>query len=711
MVIDRELYAIEVEEAVAQFEALRSANFRPFSTITPREYAESLLMPAEEGATKLFSFSYAPYQLEPFQEFFNPQNIETDLMMASRLGKSRIVLSALGFKIEHQPCRIGVMWPVEGDGKLWIKDDFMGELVEPNEPLQLLIGDARGQRDAKNTILHKRFRGGLLQVAGGNAPGRLRRMKARWLYGDEIDGLETMRMETKDGRKGKSEGDILEIFAKRGSEYADCTQIYCSYPSLRGRSRIEAKLLETDLRQWVVTCPICGDPFIMHRTGVNPFGDNFKRSKLVYDRDKPQLARLECPHKGCLLDDHDRHRMMMGGDPKKPRYDLWQPTRPYRGRAGFHANSLLMPHKYGDERYLAKLPGGYLQELAEKEIKVETAENPEASKMVLVNTEDSETFQRECDAKPAHTDLFRRREKYDPEVMLPAGVLWIAFGCDVQSARGGRLEVEICGFGENRQTWGLGYHIIKGSPLSPPSEGVWAELDRIVSTSTFPHPSGRTLRVSAGLIDRGHKPDQVLAFTRPRARRGIFASRGGTTLGKPLLPTKPKWEGNPKARVYELGIDQAKDMIYQRLDLAQPLAAGYLHYPELACYSEAYFAGLIAEDSEMEKGNDGNYHRHFTNPKNLRNEPLDIRVMLEAIVRIRRPNFKKLAEDFAKAMPSTAEAAREKEKQMIDKIRAGQRRNFATKGLSKNSPYVRTKVSAQKVTPASDMTAQPRRVR
>lgn len=651
-------HAIEIESATASFEALRRRALAPLSTVTPREFAESVMkMPDAHGATRPFTFGYAPYQLAPYLAIFDPRNIEVVMMMASRLGKSRVVLTALGFVIVEQPCRIGVMWPVEGDGKLWSKDDLMGELVEPTPEIARLIDDARGQRKTKNSLLQKRFPGGLLQILGANAPGRLRRMKARFLYADEIDGIETTSIETKEGRKGKSEGDILDIFAKRGSEYADCSQVYCSYPSLRGRSRIEAKLLETDLQQWFVTCPLCGgEPFIMHRTGLDPFGDGRKRSKLLYDPDRPQDARLECPNCKGHLDDHQRYAMMMGGDPQNPRYDLWQPTRPYRGKTGFHANSLLMPHKYGDPAYLAKYPGGYLQEIAEKEMKIERSENPEAARMVFVNVEDSETYQRECDAKPEHSKLFLRREKYEPAKMLPAGVLWVCITWDIQADR---AEGEMVGFGERGQTWGLGYHVIKGTPMCEPTKGIWAEMDRIFLTTTFAHPSGKTLRISGELVDRGFKPDYVLAYTRTRARRGTFASRGATSLSKPIVRQKAGWEGNPKAKVWEIGTHEAKDIIYQRLERDNKAADGYMHYPELGCYSEQYFKMLVAEDSDMQKASDGKFYRCFHCDQGVRNEALDIRVMALAIERIRKPNYKKLAIELAVedpgAMPGKSE--------------------------------------------------------
>jgi len=626
------------------------------STVTPREFAESVMkMPGDFGTARDFTFNYAPYQLEPYLEIFNRRNQEVVMMMASRLGKSRIVLTALGFFIKEDPCRIGVMWPVEGDGKLWSKDEFMGELVGPTPDLAALIDDATGQRQTKNTTLHKHFIGGLIQIFGANAPGRIRRFKGRVLYADEIDAIHVQK---------NDEGNVLLIFKKRGAEFADVIEIYCSYPSLKGRSNIEAKMLTSDWRQWQSTCLLCGgEPYVMHR------------SQLRYEKDKPQDARLECPRCKGLLTDPQRYAMMMGGDPAHPRFDLWKATRPYTGKAGFQANAMLWPHKVNPEAF----PGGFLQLVAQQEIDAENADNPERARRVIVNTVDAETFETECDAKPDHSKLFQRREDYDPEVMLPAGVLWIAFGCDVQGSKGGRLELEIVGFGEKQQTWGLGYHVLKGTPLAEPHEGVWAELDRILTT-TFAHPSGKTLRISAGLIDRGFKPDNVLAFTRPRAARGIFASRGATALCRPIVPPKFKREGNPKARVWELGTHEAKDVIYQRLDRDNKTAPGYMHFPKIGCYSEKYFEMLTAEDSTMERAGDGKFYRCFSCDQGVRNEPLDIRVMAEAICRIRKPNFARLAQDLAVVDEKTrAERARQKRQPQNQKPMVP-RRNFANGG-------------------------------
>jgi phage terminase large subunit GpA-like protein len=597
--------------------AIGSRNFTPWRVMDPVEWARNVRrMPDEYGATKPFTFNFAPYELEPFQECLDPKNQEVVLQMFSRGGKSEIVLNVLGYVIHQRPCRIGVMWPTLGQAEKWSKDDFSRTLIEPTPELLDLIDVDLGRRRSSNTILHKLFTGGLIDIVGANAPGDLRRMKARILYADEIDAIVEI---------GTDEGDQLAIFKKRGAEFADTIEIYSSYPSLKRRSRIEAKLLDTDYRQWPVTCVLCGgEPFVMHR------------SQLRYDANHLAEARLECPRCRGLLGDSQRFAMMRGGS--------WKPTRPYRGRAGFQANALLWPHPIDLEKY----PGGFLQMLAQQEIDAQRSDNPERSRRVLVNTVDAETYEVEFEHKPDHTKLFLRREDYDPAKMLPEGVLACFFFVDVHADR---LELFIDGYGLKNQVWALDYQTIRGSPLAPPDQGCWAELDRILRMTKYQHPSGKYLpltggefRNNGGLFDCGYKPDNVFAFTRPRAALRIFASRGATTLSKPLIPRRAKREGNPPAKVWEIGTNEAKDIIYQRLEIEDPLATGFQHFPRLGQFSELYFAMLVAEDSEMKRAGDGKFYRAFTCAEGIRNEALDGRVGTMAIERIVKPRYAKLNE-------------------------------------------------------------------
>jgi phage terminase large subunit GpA-like protein len=110
---------------------------------------------------------------------------------------------------------------------------------------------------------------------------------------------------------------------------------------------------------------------------------------------------------------------------------------------------------------------------------------------------------------------------------------------------------------------------------------------------------------------------------------------------------RPKREGNPWARVWEIGTNEAKDIIYQRLELDNPSANGYQHFPKLGQFSEYYFTMLVAEDSVMKRAGDGKFYRAFSCENGVRNEALDARVGTMAAERIVKPRYVKLAEEMA----------------------------------------------------------------
>ena len=613
---------------------LRRQCFAPWIKANPIDFVRNRVrMLDEHGATKPWDFDFFPPQREMFEEIFNPANRKVVYKIASRLTKTMTVLGALSYFIKESPRKIGVMWPKIGDAEEWSKKQLMRELIEPNPMLAELVQDGRGRRQSYNTILNKSFPGGYMSIFGANVPGDLRRFKGNVLYADEIDAIKEEQTD---------EGDQLKQFSVRGSEYPETIEILSSYPSLKGHSNIDDEYAQSDRRVWRVPCLACGfDEWVMHR------------KDLRYDPESPQDARLECPNCRELHDDEARIEMS-----RKP--EGWFRTANYNGIAGFHCNALLWPHTINKRKF----PGGFLQMLALEEISAEKAENPERERRVIINTRDAESYEAQVDYKPDHSVLFMRREEYNPQVMLPAGVLAIFFFVDLQIDR---LELFIDGYGANNQIWALDYRVIRGTPLAPPDKGCWAELDRILSMTTYQHPCGKYIPIQAGLIDCGYKPDSVFAFTRPRWKQRIYASRGATTLGKPIVQRRPKREGNPWARVWEIGTNEAKDIIYQRLDLDNPYANGYQHFPKLGQFSEYYFQMLVAEDSEMKKAHDGKFYRFFSCDNGVRNEALDGRVGTMATERIVKPNYAKLAEEYAVSDGQSAAAEAQKEALLLGK--------------------------------------------
>src|SRR5881394_2682505 len=139
----------------ARIRRTRERNFAPWSVMPPAEWAQTdRRMPDEHGATKAFSFEYAPYEREMCNELFEARNQEVVFQLYSRDGKSEVVLNALGWTIHQRPCRIGCMWPTLGQAKKWSKDDLVGALIEPTQELYELVGDGTGRRKSDNTLLH-----------------------------------------------------------------------------------------------------------------------------------------------------------------------------------------------------------------------------------------------------------------------------------------------------------------------------------------------------------------------------------------------------------------------------------------------------------------------------------------------------------------------------------------------------------------------------
>jgi phage terminase large subunit GpA-like protein len=122
--------------------AVLDRNLTPWAIMDPVEWAHRVRrMPDEHGATKPFTFGYAPYELDIFLECFNPRNQEVVLQLFSRGGKSEIVLNVLGYIIHQRPCRIGCMWPTQGNAKKWSKGDLTSSSTT------CLISSARCRQD------------------------------------------------------------------------------------------------------------------------------------------------------------------------------------------------------------------------------------------------------------------------------------------------------------------------------------------------------------------------------------------------------------------------------------------------------------------------------------------------------------------------------------------------------------------------------------
>ena len=231
-------------------------------------------------------------------------------------------------------------------------------------------------------------------------------------------------------------------------------------------------------------------------------------------------------------------------------------------------------------------------------------------------------------------ELFNRREIYDAEV--PEGVMVLTAGVDVQKDR---FEIEVVGWGEGKESWGIRYQKIFGDVLK---EQVWEDLDLFLQ-SPFYKKDGTALYIYCTCIDSGYQSNAVCSFAKERTYRRVFAVKGKGGPNIPYIPkeTRSNREGAP---LFSIGTDAGKTLLFQRLQVKDK-GPNYCHFPlnEEAGYGEAYFQGLTAEQqvTHWRKGvlvsawvpRDGNEFK--------RNEPLDLRDYAQAAMEILGPNVLK----------------------------------------------------------------------
>ena len=168
----------------------------------------------------------------------------------------------------------------------------------------------------------------------------------------------------------------------------------------------------------------------------------------------------------------------------------------------------------------------------------------------------------------------------------------VTAGVDVQ---GDRLSVGVYAWGPGEESW-LIYSIeLYGDPTEAK---VWEDLD-VLLLSKFTHAGGSELAITAAAIDSGFKPNEVYNFVRRRAGRNLYAVKGMSTAGKPVIGKPTYQEVTYKGQVLKKGVrlwpvgsDTVKGIIYSRLQLKN-YGPGYIHFP-IGLDSE-YYEQLCAE--------------------------------------------------------------------------------------------------------------------
>lgn len=477
----------------------------------------------------------------------------------------------VGYVMARMKTPMMVVQPTIDLAERWSKQR-LASMIDDTPALRRIIAPSRS-RDSGNTTLLKEWPGGVLIISGANSSASLRSMPARYLFADEVDAYPV----DLDG-----EGDPLSLAEARTSTFAGRKLFICSTPTIKSLSVIDREYQLSDRRRYHVPCPHCDH-----------------RQPLIWDHlhwpaGHPQRAAYVCEECGCEIPEHCKTDMLAAGE-----WIAEAPDSDYA--AGYSINSLYTPIGLG-------LSWGELASQWER------VRNDPIKTKTFINTKLGE-----CTEDPEEKiDWEELKHRAEPWALrsIPRGCLVITAGIDVQADRWAIL---LLGHGAGGEQWLIDYVEIDGDPSR---HDHWSRVDDYLSQPLI-NSSGIPLRITAVAIDAGYLQDNVLHYTRLREPRGIFAVKGASARGKPIINRPSKvdfnWRGSTipgGALLWIVGEDNAKLSLFQLLindRKALTPSDRRLHFP--SGLDDSFYSGLTAEIYDPNKG-------RYVKIR-PRNEPLD----------------------------------------------------------------------------------------
>jgi phage terminase large subunit GpA-like protein len=513
-------------------------------------------------------------------EAFTDPKVETIvLMFGAQLAKTELILNAIGYFADLDPCPMMMVQPTVEMAEA-VSKDRVEPLFYESPALRDLLGEAKAKKSSQ-TILYKSFPGGQLTMVGANAPAALASRPIRVVMCDETDRFPVSAGE---------EGDPIQLAIKRTATFPNTKKIILtSTPTVKGVSRIEKAYNGSDKRIREVRCPHCNE---FHEMSIS----NIK----CEPADDWEAAVYACPKCGVTWDEADRLHAMDHG--------RWVATAEFKGIAGFKLSGLNSPW------YTIK---GIQKELIE-------ARNDPALYRVFVNTVLGEPHMDETDAIE-ESMLMARREPLGLE-KIPKDVLAMTAGIDVQQDR---AEITSIGWSET-QSYVLDHTVIYGDPTG---SDLWKNVDDFIRTK-HKHALGGRIGYDAVGVDSGNWSQEVYNFCSTKNGRGVYAVKG-------VPGPRPIWMASRTTlktggRLFLVGTDTSKADLFHRFRLGDSTAPSYVHWHD--AMDLPYFEQVLSEYRDL-KFQNGVPKYIWTRKPGRRAEALDCLVYGFAVRQSFKPNW------------------------------------------------------------------------
>jgi phage terminase large subunit GpA-like protein len=556
---------------------------KPRPRLTLVEWADQYRQLSSESSSQPGKWSTSKVEAArgPMLAATDPHVRKVTVMCSTQMLKTSLLENIIGYYIHLEPSPILVVQPTVSLAETFSKDR-LDKMLRDTPVLRGIVGEKKS-RDSGNTVSHKQFPGGFVALVGANSPVDLASRPIRIALLDEVD---------KYPESAGKEGDPVRLVEERTATFRDSAKIVtvCS-PTIEGRSRIEQDYVNGDRRVYCAPCPHCGE-------AEELLWDNVK-----WENDDPETARYVCPKCKSGWTEIERLKAIGKG--------FYRATAPFTGHASFKVNKLASPWEP-----LSVLVRKYL----------ESKDHPEKLK-TFYNTQLAETWVEKGEA-PDYQRLYERRELYAQNV-LPEGVVFLTAGADVQKDR---IEVEIVGWGRDKQSWSIDFRVLMGETAG---EDVWNELSALLG-EIWQTSTGQDLTIRMLAVDTGYNTQYVYNWVRKQAPDRVRAVKGSdsaqTIFGTPKDVDIAR-DGSKLKRAIKLwpvGVSVVKSELYGWLRLDKPEDGhahppGYCHFPQ---YDLEHFKRLCSEHYMKRTVNGRTAYRWEKMYE--RNEQLDCRVYARA---------------------------------------------------------------------------------
>lgn len=565
--------------------------FKPTERITVDEWADKYryLSPVSSSEPGLWRTSRVPYAKEiMWQLSYASPAKEIIVMKGAQLAFTEIGLNWIGYTIDIDPAPMLIVMGTE-DALRKNTKTRIDPMIKDSHRLSQKIPPAK-QKTGENNMFEKSYEGGILLMAGANSATGLRSMPIKKLMLDEVDSYPGDL---------NGEGSPVALAEARTSNFPTKKIYKISTPTIKGESLIEKEYETTDKRMFFLPCPECGTQQALKWEQV---GWEVGKGNL------PTKVWYECEHCHAHIDEMHKNEMLAHGE--------WIATAPENEnpeRVGYYISSLYSPYGWYSWKDMVT---EYLRAL-----------NDDVKMKTFWNTRLGLPFANKGEA-PNWEVLMNRTDAYERN-KPPKSVVFLTAGVDVQQDR---LELEIVGWGRNRESWSIDYRVITGDTAA---QDVWDKLALVVHENWI-REDGCVLPLMMMGVDCGFATSEVYNFVSKFSPSRVVAMKGQGKLDRTFgnaqkLRTDRSGQTISNSSRHAVSSDMLKSELYGYLRLHRDengqCPFGYCHFPQ--GYSANYYKGLTAEVFQEVTRKNGQVTYEWVKLYR-RNEPLDTRVYARA---------------------------------------------------------------------------------